>query len=399
MNHVASRVQRTSNSGLDKLFQTAKADQIIFSAGYPDANLFPQKALAQAAATTFTTSSQNLLQYKNSLGLASLREKLVARTADKDNIKTDATHVMLTQGAQQGIDLAARLMLNENDGLIVEGPTYIGALAAFQAYEPTFYEVPIETDGMNVEILEKILKQHNIKMIYTVPDFQNPTGAVMSLAKRQRVLELANEYDVVILEDGTYRDLRYSGESLPTIKSFDTQGRVIYVSSFSKIIAPSLRLGWLTAEDHLFKDLLNLKSAADIESSNLTMSILNEYLEENELDDHIEILKNNYREKKNAMIQAMKAYMPSDAKFTDPQGGFFVWLTMPADFDMDQFSDQQLINTNVRFTPSTNLYPSGSIKNGARINFTGESISNIKLGIQKLGEALSQAWQDQTVNA
>ncbi|MDN6968275.1 PLP-dependent aminotransferase family protein [Oenococcus sp. UCMA 17063] len=399
MNRLATRIEKTSNSGLDKLFAATKEKQIIFSAGYPDHNLFPEKELAQAAKDVFEKKQVKLLQYNTSVGLLELRQKLVKKMDWHDKINTDTNHVMLTQGAQQGIDLTARLMLNKNDGLVVEGPTYIGALAAFQAYEPNFYEIPVEEDGMNINFLEDILKKHDVKMIYTVPDFQNPTGAVMSLEKRQRLIELANKYNIVILEDGTYRDLRYGGQNLPTIKSFDKQGRVVYVSSFSKILAPGLRLGWLTAEDKLFKALIGLKSGADIESSNLTMSIVNTYLDNNSLEDHIALLRDSYRQKKDVMVSAMRANMPSIAKFTDPQGGFFVWLTMPENFDMDEFTNQQILSkSGVLITSSTNLYPSGSIKNAARINFTGESLANIELGIKKLGQALNKTWDKQIKN-
>ncbi|WP_143807247.1 aminotransferase class I/II-fold pyridoxal phosphate-dependent enzyme, partial [Oenococcus oeni] len=202
-----------------------------------------------------------------------------------------------------------------------------------------------------------------------------------------------------ILEDGTYRDLRYSGQNLPTIKSLDSEGRVIYVSSFSKILAPGLRLGWLTAEDKLFKALIGLKSGADIESSNLTMSIVNTYLDDNSLENHIALICNCYRQKKDAMLSAMRKNMPSIAQFTNPQGGFFIWLTMPKNFNMDKFvNQQQLSKSGVLITSSTNLYPSGNIKNGARINFTGESLANIEVGIKKLGQALSAAWDEQIKN-
>ncbi|KGH61399.1 aspartate aminotransferase [Oenococcus oeni S13] len=399
MNRLASRIERTSNSGLDKLFAAKKENQIVFSAGYPDHKLFPEQELGQAAKEVFEKNQLKLLQYNTSVGLPELRQKLVKKMAWHDKIKTDNDHVMLTQGAQQGIDLTARLMLNKDDGLVVEGPTYIGALAAFQAYEPTFYEIPIKEDGMDVNFLEDTLKTHAVKMIYTVPDFQNPTGAVMSLEKRRQIIELVNKYNVVILEDGTYRDLRYSGQNLPTIKSLDSEGRVIYVSSFSKILAPGLRLGWLTAEDKLFKALIGLKSGADIESSNLTMSIVNTYLDDNSLENHITLICNCYRQKKDAMLSAMRKNMPSIAQFTNPQGGFFIWLTMPKNFNMDKFvNQQQLSKSGVLITSSTNLYPSGNIKNGARINFTGESLANIEVGIKKLGQALSAAWDEQIKN-
>ena len=215
-----------------------------------------------------------MLQYASTEGYEPLRAKIAARL-QTTGMQVDADDIMMTQGAQQGIDLVARLMLDPGDGLVVEAPTYLGALAAFNAYQPTYYEVPMQADGMDINALQRILMSRKVKFIYTVPDFQNPTGVVMSLAKRQAIIRLANQYDVMILEDNPYRDLRYTGKALPTIKSLDTEGRVIYLGSFSKILSPSLRMGWLVAAPNLLKELLALKGGSDLESSNLVMHGIN----------------------------------------------------------------------------------------------------------------------------
>ncbi|WP_439424992.1 PLP-dependent aminotransferase family protein [Oenococcus alcoholitolerans] len=391
MTDLASRIQRTSNSGLDKLFSTGDKQEITFSAGFPDHNLFPEDALNESMKEAFAQKNPKLIQYNSAAGLPSLRKKIAAKMQRDEKISCRPENVMVTQGAQQAIDLTARLLLNKNDGLVVEGPTYIGALAAFQAYEPTFYQIPVEEDGMKVSELEKILSQHQVKMIYTVPDFHNPTGTVMSEKKRRQLVELADRYDVTILEDGTYRDLRYEGKNLPTIKSLDTHHKVIYVSSFSKVIAPGLRMGWLTADKQIFDKLIGLKSGADIETSNLMMSMVDNYLENNDFQAHLQKVRAVYREKKNAMIDALAKSLPAEAEFTRPQGGFFIYLTMPKEFDMEKFLNEKLLpEKDVRITPSTHLFASGDIKNGARLNFTGEDIPQIKKGIESLGQALHE---------
>ncbi|AEV95801.1 aminotransferase-like domain-containing protein [Pediococcus claussenii] len=385
---LANRTKKTSNSGLDEIFAASGPGVISFAGGYPDQQLFPKQELEKAFSSSFQSSNSNLLQYNSSLGYLPLRDKLAQRLQD-DGIVVNADSIMLTQGAQQGIDLAARLLLDKGDGIVVEAPTYLGALAAFDVYEPTYYEVSMDNDGMNIEALRKVLMSHQVKMIYTVPDFQNPTGTVMSLEKRKALIKLANDYDVVILEDGPYRNLRYKGESLPPIKHFDTQGRVIFLGSFSKILAPGLRLGWLTAGPELFSGLVALKGGSDVESSNLTMASVNVYLEENDLDEHIATVRSTYKRRKDVMIESLQHFLPSGVSYTNPDGGFFLWLTMPAGFDSTEFLKNNLIPNKVSFVPSANLMPSKKLKNAARLSFSNVSEEDIRSGIQTMSQLLS----------
>ncbi|MFS8162520.1 PLP-dependent aminotransferase family protein [Lacticaseibacillus rhamnosus] len=387
----AKRTQKTGNSGLEDLFAASGPNVISFAGGYPDRSLFPTQQLNQAFKHSFNSGDTELLQYASTQGYLPLREKLAARLR-ATGIPTRADNIMMTQGAQQGLDLVARLMLDPGDGLVVEAPTYLGALAAFNAYQPTYYEIPMQDDGMDINALQRVLMSHKVKFIYTVPDFQNPTGVVMSVAKRQALIRLANQYDVMILEDNPYRDLRYDGKPLPTIKSFDTQGRVVYLGSFSKILSPSLRMGWLVAAPDLLQELLALKGGSDLESSNLTMHGIDAYMAENDLDAHITEIQNRYREKKNAMVAAMNRYLPDEAHFTNPDGGFFLWLTMPAGFDMGAFMKQHLLpESNISYVPSANLYATSAQVNGARLNFTGPTLEQIDTGIKALGDALKTA--------
>ena len=389
----AKRTQKTGNSGLEDLFAASGPNVISFAGGYPDRSLFPTQQLNQAFKHSFNSGDTELLQYASTQGYLPLREKIAARLR-ATGIPTRADNIMMTQGAQQGLDLVARLMLDPGDGLVVEAPTYLGALAAFNAYQPTYYEIPMQDDGMDMNALQRVLMSHKVKFIYTVPDFQNPTGVVMSVAKRKALIRLANQYDVMILEDNPYRDLRYDGKQLPTIKSFDTQGRVVYLGSFSKILSPRLRMGWLVAAPDLLQELLALKGGSDLESSNLTMHGIDAYMAENDLDAHITEIQNRYREKKNAMVAAMNRYLPAEAHFTNPDGGFFLWLTMPAGFDMGAFMKQHLLpESNISYVPSANLYATSAQVNGARLNFTGPTLEQIDTGIKALGDALKTALQ------
>ncbi|KRO18869.1 aminotransferase-like domain-containing protein [Lacticaseibacillus saniviri] len=395
----AQRTVKTSSAGLDAIFAASGPNVISFAGGYPDATLFPEHAMQAAFSESFAQHSGSLLQYSTTAGYLPLREKLADRMNRRDHLNLKADDILLTQGAQQGIDLTARLLLDKGDGVIVEGPTYIGGLAAFDAYEPTYYEVPIEEDGMDITKLQKALMQHQVKLIYTIPDFQNPTGTVMSVEKRQAMVQLANQYDVVILEDSPYRDLRYTGENLPTIKSFDTEGRVISLGSFSKILAPSLRLGWLTAAPELLAALTALKAAADVESSHLVAVAVDTFMNDNDLDAHIDAMKQVYQTKRDAMLNALERYMPKDVHFNHPDGGFFLWLTLPEGFDMQHFMTAELLpEYNVSLVPSHHLYASKSIENGARLNFTNVSEATIESGIKMLGQALNDALHPAQVN-
>lgn len=388
---LAQRNYQNASAGLEALFAASNPSVISFAGGYPDRKLFPTRELNQAFAHSFSGSDPELLQYASASGFQPLRQKLATRM-QQDGMTVTDQDVLLTQGAQQGIDLTARLLLNVGDGLVVEGPTYVGALAAFDAYQPTYYAVPVEADGMDLHALQKVLMTKSVKLIYTIPDFQNPTGTVMSLAKRQALIALANQYDVMILEDGPYRDLRYSGSNLPTLQSLDTQGRVIFLGSFSKILAPSLRLGWLVAQPELLHHLTALKGGVDVESSNLMMHGINEYLEHNDLNAHIQQIRACYFEKKNLMVTTLRQHLPAGCTVNDPDGGFFLWLQLPADFDAEAFMNAILMpQANVSFVPASVMIPGAGMTNGARLNFTGPTLAQIKTGASALCEALSQA--------
>ncbi|WP_412989523.1 PLP-dependent aminotransferase family protein [Pediococcus siamensis] len=388
----ASRVALTSHSGLNAIYPSQDPEMISFTGGFPDASLFPSAQLA----ASFQKAMQNQqapLQYQVGEESQELRS-LIANLLAADGTKTMAKQIMMTQGAQQGLDLVAKLLINKGDGLIVEGPTYIGALAAFDAYEPTYYTADMADDGMDLTAVKRILIQHQVKLIYTIPDFQNPTGVVMSVEKRRQLIALANKYDVVILEDAPYRWLRYEGSAQPSLKSLDTQGRVIQLGSFSKILAPALRLGWLTASTEMFGRLQELKAGTDLESSNLMIQTVTEYLGSYSLQDHLQQLRHNYRRKRDMMVAALQTYLPREACFTVPQGGFFSWLTMPKGFDLENVQNTQLKpNFHVMVIPSTHLFPGKGRRNGARISFSSVSATQIDLGIKRLGNGLSSSYQ------
>ncbi|KRO23241.1 aminotransferase [Lactiplantibacillus fabifermentans DSM 21115] len=390
-NLFADRVLNNSTADLDEIFKnSANPENISFSGGFPDNHLFPEADLKQAYQDAITNDGPAIFQYQTTQGPLALRKKIAARMQQHAEVPTTANEVMLTQGGQQAIDLVAKLVLNHGDAMIVEGPTYMGALAAFDTYEPTYYEVPVDQHGMDIRVLRKTLRQHpEIKLIYTVPDFHNPTGTTMSIKRRQELVALANQYNCLILEDSPYRDLRYNGKSVPAVKHFDTEGRVIFISSFSKILSPALRTGWLVADEHLMTELINLKSAIDVQSPNVTLAAVNTYLDEHDLDAHIAKLNAAYKVKRDAMLTAMDRYFPKNVQYTRPNGGFFIWVTLPDNVDAHELlTDVILPQAHVAYVPSSCQFASRKVKNGFRLNYTSLAPVTITRGIQRLGALL-----------
>ncbi|WP_203640114.1 aminotransferase-like domain-containing protein [Levilactobacillus wangkuiensis] len=391
---LATRVNPDVPSALSGLFVNDPDPRAIsFAAGSPNESLFPVAAVKEAFNTAIDTQGAHLFQYRSTQGNPDLRAKLAARIGKWGRVTTTADHVILTVGGQQAIELVAKALLNPGDEVAVEVPTYVGALAALDLYQPTYYGVGLQADGLDLDALETTLKRHpGIKLLYTVPDFHNPTGITMSVAKRQQLVALANRYDFIILEDSPYRDLGYDQLPLPAIKSFDTEGRVIFVSSLSKILMPALRTGWLVADGDLLAAILKVRQASDLEATGVTHAAINAYLDANDLDAHVTVLKDHYCEQCAAMVAALRAYFPDEATFTTPAGGFFDWVTLPESIDVDQLLRTQVMpNAHVSYVPSTNFYPARDVHNGMRLCFSGLTPDVIDAGMHRLGDQMKAA--------
>ncbi|WP_462399931.1 aminotransferase-like domain-containing protein [Lacticaseibacillus pantheris] len=384
----AERTQRATDNGLGDLLAAPTKNQISFAGGLPDPKLFPQQELSVAFAAAMANSTGDQFQYSDAQGFRPLREQL-ARLLQRDGVRATADTIAMTQGAQQALDLIARLYINPGDTIVVEAPTYPGAISAFDTYEPHYEGVPVQSDGMDMVALRRVLTDRRVKLIYTVPDFQNPTGTVMSLNKRRTLLALAREFDVMIIEDAPYRWLRYNGINLPTLSELDQSDRVIFVDSMSKVLAPGLRVGWVHADAEIIKDLVALKTGADLESSTLTLRGVSQYLADNDLDAHIAALRHNYAQKRDAMVAGLRAEMPGTAIISAPQGGFFVWLELPTTINTDVLAREY--KDELALVPGSMTYPLHDHHNGLRLAFTHASIDDIKTGCQRLGRAVRQA--------
>lgn len=388
----SDRVKPMKGSAIREMFKRMQDPEIIsLAGGNPASELFPGNELAQIAHEILLKNPTGALQYGTTDGLPAMKECAIER-AKKVNAYTDGDACIIMTGANQGIDLTAKSLINKGDKIIVESPSFIGSLNAFRTYEAELVGVRVESDGMNMEELEEALKSNtNVKMIYTIPTFQNPTGTTMSLEKRKRLIELANEYDVLVLEDNPYGDLRFTGEDLPTLKSMDTQNRVIYAGSFSKILSPGMRLGYLIGASALLDKIEILKQVNDVHTPVLTQMMCVEFMKKYDIDEYIEKNRQLYGEKCAVMLDAMDEYFPKGkVKWTVPEGGIFMWCECPEIDDVTVIVDKAL-EKKVAIVPGSNFaIDNKAPSNMFRLNFSSATPEKLKEGIKRLGEALNE---------
>lgn len=392
---LADRMSQVKPSAIRELLQLGADPSIIsFGGGYPDASLFPLEHLEAVFRSVIADNGHEALQYTVSNGSPKLRGQIAARMS-RDGIDCGADNVLVLQGAQQGLDLVAKMLIDKGDVIITENPTFLGALIAFNPCEPRYATVRMDDDGMDMDDLERTLARNpGAKLLYTVPDFQNPTGVTLSLERRRKLVELANRFDFVILEDTPYREIRYQGEPLAPIKSFDTEGRVIYLGSFSKILAPGLRLGWAVASEQIIQQLGLLKLAADTQCSTLNMAAVSLFLDTYDIDAHIATIRQTYRRKKDLMLDTIRRTFPQDVAFTEPSGGLFTWLTFPEGFDTTRFmADHALPEAKVAYVPGATFFPLRQEANHARVSYSTQSDEAIVKGITALGQLLTARLQ------
>ena len=385
---VSQRISQDP-SAMDELLELSNNEQVIsFAAGYPAQELFPKEQLEQAFVHRSQNSAPDLYQYASVDGYAPLRKKIAHSVLQAGISDVDESNLFLTQGAQQGISLLADLFLDVGDGVVVEGPSYIGALQAFESRKPTFYEMQMQNDGPDLAQLEEIVSQHQVKLVYTIPTFQNPTGVCMSVEKRQRIVKLAQKYNFLIIEDDPYRELRYRGKSLPSIKSFYQTGNVVMLGSFSKILSPALRVGWMVADQGLLSLVNGLRSATDFQPSNVVLQMIDQYLQENDLQEHIEKICDVYSKRNAAMQTALGKYLPQSCSFSKPDGGFFIWVTLPRNMSAKKLLQN---NSPVTFIESSQLYETSHQINQMRLNFTGVTEGQIDEGCRLLADSIRKA--------
>lgn len=393
MTAFARRAQRIQPSAIREFLSLAGDPAITsFAGGYPDPTHFPMDELHKIYDDLLTPDNASVLQYTASDGLPELRAQVAARLT-ADGMPCTADDVLITQGGQQGLDLTAKLFVDAGDVIVTERPTFLGALIAFNPCEPRYVSVPMDEEGMDTDALEQLLRStERVKLIYTVPDFQNPTGRTLSLARRRRLVELAEEFDVVILEDTPYRELRYEGERVPSIKSLDTTGRVIHLGSFSKILAPGLRLGWALAAPELLEKLSLLKLAADTQNGTLNMRAAAAYLAGFDIERHIASMLPTYRSKRDLMLATIEEHFPDGIGWTRAQGGLFTWVTFPERLDVAAFQRDFLIpRAGVIVVPGAPFFAERPEPHHARMSFSGIPDDRLVAGVRAMGGLLREA--------
>ena len=392
MTRFARRAERVQPSAIREFLALAGQPGITsFAGGYPDPTLFPIEQLHKIYDDLLTPANASALQYTASDGTPELRA-LVAGRLTADGMPCAPDDVLITQGGQQGLDLVAKLFIDAGEVIVCERPTFLGALIAFNPCEPAYASVPMDDEGLDTDALEQVLRTtQRVKLIYTVPDFQNPTGRTMSLARRRRLVELADEFDVMVLEDTPYRELRYDGERLPSIKSLDTSGRVIHLGSFSKILAPGLRLGWVLAEPEIREKLSLLKLAADTQNGTLNMRAAAAYLSGFDIEAHIAGMLPTYRHQRDLMLASIEEHFPAGVRWTRPDGGLFTWVTFPEGLDTAAFQRDHLIpRAGVILVPSAPFFATEPQVNHARMSFSGVPDDRLVAGVTAMGGLLRE---------
>ncbi len=385
----SDKVKHLEASAIREIFKLlAKPGIISFAGGAPDPELFPKKEFAEIAKEILETQGNTALQYGITEGYAPLREWVKNRLVSQGVLKNE-DDVIIGSGGQQGIDLATKSLINPGDGIICEEPSFIGGLNCFRSYNAELYGVRVLDDGIDTEALEETLKVHkNVKVLYTISTFQNPSGITISLEKRKKILELADKYDFLIYEDNPYGELRFEGEEIPTLKSMDKSGRVIYFGSFSKILAPGMRLGFVSAPAPLLERMIICKQTEDVHTNVLSQMIAYEFVSRYSIDEHIKKLREAYGKKCKYMMDAMDKYFPEDVKHTHPEGGLFLFCTLPEGFDSKELMKKAL-ERNVAFVPGTScMIDDKAVYNTFRMNYSTASEEDIEKGIKTLGEVI-----------
>ena len=387
----SDKVKHLEASAIREIFKLlAKPGIISFAGGAPDPNLFPKKEFAEIAKEILEKDGNTALQYGITEGYAPLRDWTKKRLVSQ-GVLTENDDVIIVSGGQQGIDLATKSLINPGDGVICEEPSFIGGLNSFRSYNAELYGVPVLSDGIDTDKLEEVLKEHkNIKLLYTISTFQNPSGITISLEKRKKILELAGKYDFLIYEDNPYGELRFSGEEIPTLKSLDKNDRVIYFGSFSKILAPGMRLGFTSAPAPLLERMIICKQTEDVHTNVLSQMIAYEFVTRYSIDEHIAKLREAYGKKCKLMMDCMDEYFPKAVEHTCPEGGLFLYCTMPKGYDSKELMKKAL-EKNVAFVPGTScMIDDKATYSTFRMNYSTASEEDIKTGIKALGEVLHQ---------
>lgn len=387
----ADRLKNLSGNAIREILKLIQQpDMISFAGGMPSPDAFPMEEFKDIMGDIISNADTNILQYSTSEGYQPLRE-YVAQWLKAKGIDVKAEEVLITSGSQQGIDLSAKAFLNTGDKVIVENPTYLAALQIFKTYQGQFAVVEGDEAGVLPTVLEATLEKEKekSKLLYLIPTFQNPTGITMSKERREEIVKLTNKYDITIIEDDPYGDLRYSEEVIPPLKAFDQTGQIIYLGSFSKIISPGLRVGYAVAPKEVLTKLVIGKQATDVHTPNLSQAIVYEFLKRGLLEEHIKKIRAQYKAKRDLMLKCLNDYFPPEISWTIPGGGLFIWVELPEGVASVELL-QEAVKEKVAFIPGHSFFATGGGENTVRLNFSNASAEEITNGMKKLGQVIDK---------
>lgn len=388
--NFSNRVQSLKPSAIREIFKSLTNPNVIsFAAGNPSPLSFPVEKLKVLADKIFEESAASSLQYGITEGYTPLREQVAERLKSKFNTGRGFDETIIVSGGQQGIDLTCKVLCNEGDTVVCENPSFIGALNAFRSYGVNLKGLDVGDDGIDPEELETLLKtDKKVKLIYLIPTFQNPAGITMSLEKRKAVLAVAKKYNVPILEDNPYGELRFAGTDIPTIKSMDDEGIVIYCGSFSKILSAGMRVGFLCGHKDLIQKIVVVKQTNDVHTNLFFQMLCSRFISEYGLDDHIAGIKKLYRDNCMTMLSEMDAKFPENVKYTRPEGGLFLWVTMPDSVDMNEFI-KKTVAAEVAVVPGATFLPdTGMVSHSFRMNYSMPTKDQIIKGVGILADVM-----------
>ena len=383
----ADRMQAIPPSFIREILKvTAQPNVISFAGGLPNPRFFPAEAIKDAATKVLVIDGNNALQYAVSEGYLPLRQYISQRYLSQ-GLTISPEEILITNGSQQGIDLAGKILLNKGDCIILESPSYLGAIQAFSAYQPEIVSVDLMPDGIDTSALEQTLASHKVKLMYAIPNFQNPSGTRYSWEKRIRIAELLASSNTILVEDDPYGAIDFTDKPLPSIQKFLPQ-QTILLGSFSKIVAPGMRLGWVAAPKYIMEKLIIAKQACDLHSNFLSQRIIHQFLVDNDLESHIKQIKNTYLSQRNIMIRAIAQHFPNNISYTIPEGGMFLWITLPHICNTHHLL-AAASNAKVAYVPGSTFFLEGKGQNTLRLNFSNTEEIDIQEGIIRLGNILT----------
>ena len=387
----AKRMAGMQASAVREILKVTQRPEVIsFAGGLPAPELFPVEEIGKVCQEVCAAEGRKVLQYATTEGRPTLRAKIADRMNRKYKSHLKAENMLITTGSQQNLDMAGKIFFDEGDVVLMESPTYLAAINAFKAYQPVFKEVPTDEKGMIPEELDKILAETpRAKLIYVIPDFQNPTGICWSLERRQKFMEIVNKYNIPVLEDNPYGELRYEGETLPSLQSMDTKDLVMAMGTFSKTFCPGLRIGWLAAPITLMKEFVKVKQSADLHTSAFDQAIIDRYMDEYSLDDHVAEINKLYKHRRDLLLKTMEETFTDGTTWTHPEGGLFLWLTFPEGVSARKVFDK-CIEKNVAGVLGEFFYPNIKNDRHMRINYSNMPDDRIVEGVKRMAEALKE---------